>query len=384
MKRRLLAGVLTFVMVLSLLPTAVLAEETSGQEGEESTSPTVEDIYGNKWTFTTSVDNSTITMVQGENRIVAEFVDSTLTFTGSGTMPVLNDSTDAASGNQFTAYPWAGWKDSVTKIVIGDGITGVGAKSFITWPNVTTVELGKDVKTIGAGAFAQLTACTQFTVDASNTSFEAKDGVLYSKGQEKLYYYPCKKTETEFKVPDTVTELGYNAVCKNDSLQTVSFTGEEALHFGFGSMFGNTALTTVNLDRPNVTFDTLVFSNDTALKVVYCKTSEVKGAANKLMNDTQSGAVALLKGGEYNQKENGYIYAVDSENAIIYGYEGNETVLVLPNELGGKAVTVIAANTFANLDGSRKITKVTVPVNVKSIEPSAFWEEKTTIIMTRC
>ena len=372
MKRRLLAGVLTFVMVLSLLPTAVLAEETSGQEGEESTSPTVEDIYGNKWTFTTSVDNSTITMVQGENRIVAEFVDSTLTFTGSGTMPVLNDSTDAASGNQFTAYPWAGWKDSVTKIVIGDGITGVGAKSFITWPNVTTVELGKDVKTIGAGAFAQLTACTQFTVDASNTSFEAKDGVLYSKGQEKLYYYPCKKTETEFKVPDTVTELGYNAVCKNDSLQTVSFTGEEALHFGFGSMFGNTALTTVNLDRPNVTFDTLVFSNDTALKVVYCKTSEVKGAANKLMNDTQSGAVALLKGGEYNQKENGYIYAVDSENAIIYGYEGNETVLVLPNELGGKAVTVIAANTFANLDGSRKITKVTVPVNVKSIEPSAF------------
>ena len=159
MKRRLLAGVLTFVMVLSLLPTAVLAEETSGQEGEESTSPTVEDIYGNKWTFTTSVDNSTITMVQGENQIVAKFADSTLTFTGRGTMPVLNDSTDAVSSkSQHTAYPWAGWKDSVTKIVIGDGITGVGAKSFITWPNVTTVELGKDVKTIGAGAFAQLTA----------------------------------------------------------------------------------------------------------------------------------------------------------------------------------------------------------------------------------
>ena len=264
MKRRLLAGVLTFVMVLSLLPTAVLAEETSGQEGEGSASQTVKDIYGDEWTFTTSVDNSTITMVQGENRIVAEFADSTLTFTGSGTMPVLNDSTDAVSGNQLTAYPWAGWKDSVTKIVIGDGITGVGAKSFITWPNVGEVQLGKDVATIGAGAFAQLAGCTQFTVDASNTSFEAENGVLYSKGQEKLYYYPCTKTETEFNVPDTVTELGYNAVCKNDSLQTVSFTGEEALHFGFGSLFGNTALTTVNLDRPNVTFDTLVFSNDTA------------------------------------------------------------------------------------------------------------------------
>ena len=372
MKRRLLAGVLTFVMVLSLLPTAVLAEETSGQEGEESASQTVKDIYGDEWTFTTSVDNSTITMVQGENRIVAEFADSTLTFTGSGTMPVLNDSTDAVSGNQLTAYPWAGWKDSVTKIVIGDGITGVGAKSFITWPNVGEVQLGKDVATIGAGAFAQLTACTQFTVDASNTSFKAENGVLYSKGQEKLYYYPCAKTGTGFNVPDTVTELGYNAVCKNDSLQTVSFTGEETLHFGYGSMFGNTALTTVNLDRPNATFDTFVFSNDTALKVVYCRTSEVKGAANKLMNDTQSGAVALLKDGEYDKKEADYIYAVDSEGAIICGYEGNETVLVLPNELGGKAVTVIAANTFANLEGNRNITKVTIPASVKSIEPDAF------------
>ena len=365
MKQRILAILLSLTMMFTLVPTA-----WAEGESEAGTSSTVSDVDGNSWTFTTS-ENS-ITMEQGDNQVTAKLDGGVLTFSGTGTMPVLNDSTDAVSGNQLTAYPWAGWKDSATKIVIGDGITGVGAKSFITWPNVGEVQLGKDVATIGAGAFAQLAGCTQFTADASNTSFEAEKGVLYSKGQEKLYYYPCTKTETEFNVPDTVTELGYNAVCKNDFLQTVSFTGEKALHFGYGSMFGNTALTTVNLDRPNVTFDTLVFSNDTALKVVYCKTSEVKGAANKLMNDTQSGAVALLKGGKYNQKENGYIYAVDSENAIIYGYEGNETVLVLPNELGGKAVTVIAANTFANLDGSRKITKVTVPVNVKSIEPSAF------------
>ena len=352
-------------MMFTLVPTA-----WAEGESEAGTSSTVSDVDGNSWTFTTS-ENS-ITMEQGDNQVTAKLDGGVLTFSGTGTMPVLNDSSDAVSGNQFTAYPWAGWKDSVTKIVIGDGITGVGAKSFITWPNVGEVQLGKDVATIGAGAFAQLAGCTQFTVDASNTSFEAENGVLYSKGQEKLYYYPCTKTETEFNVPGTVTELGYNAVCKNNFLQTVSFTGEKALHFGYGSMFGNTALTTVNLDRPNVTFDTLVFSNDTALKVVYCKTSEVKGAANKLMNDTQSGAVALLKGGEYNQKENGYIYAVDSENAIIYGYEGNETVLELPNELGEKAVTVIAANTFANLNGNRNITKVTIPATVKSIEPNAF------------
>ena len=373
MKRRLLASLLTLVMVLSLLPTAVLAKETSGQEGEESTSQTVKDIYDNEWTFTTSESGNNIEMTQGDNSITATLDNEVLTFSGTGTMPVLNDSTDSVSGSVVAAYPWAGWSSSVTKIVIADGIMSVGAKSFITWPKVTAVELGKDVETIGAGAFAQLTACTQFTVDTSNTSFEAVDGVLYSKGLAKLYYYPCAKSDvTDFTVPDSVTELGYNAICRNTSLQTISFAGDNVLHFGFGSMFGNTALTTVNLGRPDVTFDTLVFNHDTALKVVYCKTPEVKAAANNLMKDTGSNTVALLQGGQYDKTSEDYNYAIDSEGAIICGYKGTATELTIPNELDGEPVTGIAVNAFANLDGNRKITEVTIPASVKVIAPNAF------------
>ena len=53
-------------------------------------------------------------------------------------------------------------------------------------------------------------------------------------------------------------------------MQTISFVGNNALHLGFGSLFGNTVLTAVNLGRANVTFDALVFNNDIALNVVYC------------------------------------------------------------------------------------------------------------------
>ena len=183
------------------------ATETSG------TSTTIEDIYHNKWTVTTA--ENCITMEQGDNKITATLDNAVLTVAGTGAMPVLNDSTDAVSGLQVHAYPWASWNDSVKKIVISDGITGVGSKSFIAWKNVTEVELGKDVKTIGAGALAQLTACTQFTVSNSNPYLEAVDGVLYSKGQKKLYYYPCAKSDVaDLTVPDSVTELGYNDVEK--------------------------------------------------------------------------------------------------------------------------------------------------------------------------
>ena len=381
MKKRLLSAILSFCMLLTMAPTVAFAAEDDEAANTISladatetsgTSTTIEDIYHNKWTVTTA--ENCITMEQGDNKITATLDNDVLTVAGTGAMPVLNDSTDAVSGTQIQTYPWAGWKGSVKKIVIGDGITGIGSKSFIAWGNVTEVELGKDVETIGAGALAQLTDCTQFTVSENNPYLESDDGVLYSKGKVKLYYYPCAKSDVaDLTVPDSVTELGYNAICRNASLKTISFAGDNALHFGFGSLFGNTALTTVNLGRANVTFDTMIFSNDAALKVVYCETSEIKAEVNKMIGDSGSGAIALLEGGQYNQQdENGYIYAVDSEGAIISGYHGDATELVIPAELGGKAVTTIASDAFSNLDGNRKITKVTIPASVKVIESYAF------------
>lgn len=384
MKKRLLSAILSFCMLLTMAPTVAFAAEDDEAANTISladatetsgTSTTIEDIYHNKWTVTTA--ENCITMEQGDNEITATLDNAVLTVAGTGAMPVLNDSTDAVSGSQLQPYPWAGWNGSVKKIVISNGITGVGSKSFIAWGNVTAVELGKDVKTIGAGALAQLTACTQFTVSESNPYLEAVDGVLYSKGQEKLYYYPCAKSDVaDLTVPDSVTELGYNAICRNASLQTISFARDKrdnALHLGFGSLFGNTALATVNLGRTNVTLDTMVFSNDAALKVVYCETSEIKAEVNKMIGAAGSGAVALLEGGKYNQHDvNGYVYAIDSESAISCGYTGTGTELAIPAELDGKAVTTIASDAFSNLDGRRKITKVTIPASVKVIESYAF------------
>ena len=382
MKKRLLSAILSFCMLLTMAPTVAFAADGDDEAANtisladatetSGTSTTIKDIYQNEWTVTTA--ENCITMKQGDNKITATLDNDVLTVAGTGAMPVLNDSTDAVSGSQLQAYPWAGWNGSVKKIVISDGITGVGSKSFIAWKNVTAVELGKDVKTIGAGALAQLTACTQFTVSKSNPYLEAVDDVLYSKGQKKLYYYPCAKSDVaNLTVPNSVTELGYNAICKNASLQTISFAGDNALHLGFGSLFGNTALATVNLGRTNVTLDTMVFSNDAALKVVYCKTSEIKAEVNKMISAAGIGAVALLEGGQYNlQDVNGYVYAIDSESAISRGYTGTGTELAIPAELGGKAVTTIASDAFSNLDGSRKITKVTIPASVKVIESYAF------------
>lgn len=143
MKKRLLSAILSFCMLLTMAPTVAFAAEDDEAANTISladatetsgTSTTIEDIYHNKWTVTTA--ENCITMKQGDNEITATLDNAVLTVAGTGAMPVLNDSTDAVSGSQLQPYPWKGWNGSVKKIVISDGITGVGSKSFIAWENL--------------------------------------------------------------------------------------------------------------------------------------------------------------------------------------------------------------------------------------------------------
>ena len=57
----------------------------------------------------------------------------TLTISGEGKMANLNNSTETENiSDGAGTYPWANLKDSITKIVIDDGVTSIGSKAFIS------------------------------------------------------------------------------------------------------------------------------------------------------------------------------------------------------------------------------------------------------------
>ena len=221
MKRHFFALLMSLAMMISLLPVTAMANDDESETPSEVT-----DIDGHVWQVATKDNMITMTSEDEKTTITLTLDGDVLTVSGNGAMPNLDPSTDSESGSngEFHNYPWWNSFNSATKIVVGDGITIIGTKSFIAWGNVTEVSIGKDVTDIGAGALAQLTACKKFKVAEGNTAFEAVDGVLYNKGQTKLYYYPSAKEGTSFDVPETVTEIGYNAICRNETLTEVTFT----------------------------------------------------------------------------------------------------------------------------------------------------------------
>ena len=141
------------------------------------------------------------------------------------------DVSDADLGNR----PWiTASKDigcDITKLVVEDGITGIGERSFARMKDLEEIELADSITEIGGAVFSdcnskvkrvQLPASLEtlglyafnltgniesFTIADRNPHFLTEDGVLYNKEKTILYYYPIAKKAESFTVPSSVLEI---------------------------------------------------------------------------------------------------------------------------------------------------------------------------------
>ncbi|MBO5867885.1 MAG: leucine-rich repeat protein, partial [Oscillospiraceae bacterium] len=70
--------------------------------------------------------------------------DGVFTITGNGDMP---------NYSSASAYPWYEYRNSISSVVIGDGVTAVADYAFSGFPYIKQVDLGKTVKTVGIQSF---------------------------------------------------------------------------------------------------------------------------------------------------------------------------------------------------------------------------------------
>ena len=86
----------------------------------------------------------------------------TMTVTGSGAMANYNIEANLA--------PWASFKDSVTSVVISDGVTGIGEYAFVDFSALTNLSIANTVTSIGEAAFLLCISLKDITIPASVTS----------------------------------------------------------------------------------------------------------------------------------------------------------------------------------------------------------------------
>ena len=92
--------------------------------------------------------------------LTGESSNYTLTISGTGATPGYNVNTE----------PWHGYKDGITSVIIGNGVTGIGKYAFSGYSHITSLTIGNNLQTIGVRTFENCTGLTSVILPASMTS----------------------------------------------------------------------------------------------------------------------------------------------------------------------------------------------------------------------
>ena len=204
----------------------------------------------------------------GEN-ITWSYDAGTLRFSGKGNM------NNMSNGSRGERAPWyhSDYRDSITNIVIEEGITSVGSWAFISLVNVTTVTIPSTVTVIqphafqncqgikcmnlpngltaiGVDAFLFMDSCEEFKIDdksdGTHPAFYTEDGVLFNN--KTLITYPQGNKRTSYRVPYGTEELGALSFANTPNLQTVYIP--ETMIKKHGRMFYNDSSRSVHMSNP--------------------------------------------------------------------------------------------------------------------------------------
>ena len=182
---RLVSALLALAMLFVMMPVGAFATnlpQTSGTCGANGG------------------DNITWELTQNEDIVDENTKGRTLKLTGSGAMEDYDGNTNSA--------PWSWAISLITKIVIGDGVTNIGAEAFRNCTGLTSINIPNGVTDIGAGAFNMCESLTSIDIPSSATNIGA-----YAFSSSGL---------TSIDIPSSVTNIGVAAFYSCVSLSNIT------------------------------------------------------------------------------------------------------------------------------------------------------------------
>lgn len=108
----------------------------------------------------------------------------------------------------------------VTNVKISDDITIIAKGAFTGCRSIQSISVGKGLKSAENLPLEKFPK--KVTVSEDNEYLTVVDGVLFRKDMKTLYYYPSAKTDSEYTIPDGVTEIRRNAFVNCVHLHTLT------------------------------------------------------------------------------------------------------------------------------------------------------------------
>jgi len=257
-----------------------------------------------------------------------------------------------ANMNDYDTYasiaPWHSLRQSITSVVIQDGVKSIGAYAFrecdamtsVTIPNsvtsigirafdhcagLTSVAVSASVTNIGNYAFKGCAALTGIEVDDENPNYASADGVLFNKDKTTLIHYPSGNARKEYTIPDGVNSFGDTFM--DCALTSLTIPGS-VTRIGTSAFYENKALTAVSIAEGVTEIRENAFYKCTALTAI-----AIPNSVTRIGNYAFRGCKALTS-------------AVIGDGVTDIGTLAFAECSALTSLTIGKSVTTIPGSTF--------------------------------------
>lgn len=183
--------------------------------------------------------------------------DGVLTLTGSGEMPSMS----------YKSYPWYAYRSEVHSLVVGEGITSIGASAFQSCFNLTDAVLPNSLTRIEYNAFFGCTALESLSIGGGITNWGSNvfyDCPALTSVNVNEYEVLCSDGY-EANIPSTATitylDIAPDEIAKTWCIGTYDETDVEARLYGDGTLDINGMGTFKQGDWVNSRLKTIIVSD---------------------------------------------------------------------------------------------------------------------------
>ncbi len=259
---------------------------------------------------------------------------------------------------------------SLASVKLHETLSDIGVRAF-EGTAVKTIELGKNVNSIGKDVFLNNKVFEGFTVVDKNKDYSSVDGVLYNKDGNSLIMFPAGKTG-EFQLPQGVSEIREGAF-KNSAITEIIIPQDSALDTIGNNAFESAKITSISLPEAVTVINSETFKNAENLKAVELG-SNVSQISKSAFEGTKSLTEINLPDtlsdvSAYAFKNTGLVTVNIGNGVVRIGTEAFADNKALKEVILGENLEKLGTGSFKNCVA---LSKINLPVNVNNFDMTAF------------
>ena len=360
--KKVLSLILAFVFAVGICASAPMTIEASAASVDDLTFELNEDCKS--YSVVDCNENAS-----GEIVIPGEY--NGLPVTGiSGVYEVSDDPEDIPVG-EGAFYNCV----NISSIVIPDSVSYINYEAFEGCSGLEVVTVPESIDEINPSIFSDCFKLSEMKVSQSNQRYSVVDGVLFNSEKTELVLYPKGKSNESYRIPDSVTSIGYSAFIYCKSLVNITIP-DSVISIGDNAFYCCSSLTSVTIPDSVTSIGDGAFYGTVLYKNINNWDNNVLYIGNHLIvaNIEISGDY-IIKPGTKTIAEDAFHSSKNLESVVIpdsvtsigdrvFYYCSSLTSVTIPD-----SVTSIGVGAFSDCSS---LTSVTIPGSVKIIGESAF------------